>query len=146
MPKSAKRSKAPPEGFAKVEPTINKFLVKLKDAQTKGMKTENKHSSLWPIIRINHQISRYIYSLYYEKKVISRELYEWLLEQKYCNKDLIAKWKKQGYENLCCINCIMKQDKNHSSACICRVPKAKLEEDKKVECITCGCRGCASTD
>lgn len=145
---SSKRSRPPPEGYSKIEPTLNKLLLKLKEAQSSTLKTDTKNTSLWKVIQVNHQISRYIYNLYYQKKVISKELYEWLSNQKYCNKDLIAKWKKQGYENLCCINCIMKSEKNHNSTCICRVPKHKLEEKeaKDLQCITCGCRGCASTD
>ena len=42
--------------------------------------------------------------------------------------NLIAKWKKQGYENLCCLRCIQTRDTNFATNCICRVPKAKLEE------------------
>lgn len=137
-----------PEGYDKIEFTINKLLLKLKEAQTKSIKTENKQSSLWPIYQINHQISKYVYTIYYDKKIISKDLYEYLLKQKYVNANLIAKWKKQGYENLCCVNCIIKGEKNHGNTCICRVPKSQLDEDqaKTLQCITCGCKGCASTD
>lgn len=147
MPRAGRNDK-PPEGYSKIEPTLNKLLAKLKDAQSASIKTENKKQALWPVFRLNHQISRYIYTMYYDRKVISKELYEWLLKQKYCNANLIAKWKKQGYENLCCINCIMNNETNHGSTCICRVPKSNLEDDdgKTIECITCGCRGCASSD
>lgn len=44
--------------------------------------------------------SRYIYDLYYEKEAISKQLYEWLLKNKYADPNLIAKWKKQGYEKV----------------------------------------------
>ncbi len=44
--------------------------------------------------------SRYIYELYYEKEAISRQLYEWLLKNGYADANLIAKWKKQGYEKV----------------------------------------------
>ena len=56
--------------------------------------------------------------------------------------------EKPGYEKLCCINCIS-TNTNGGGTCVCRVPKAKLlEKIEKVniECITCGCRGCASSD
>lgn len=150
MPKvSSRKLKNPPEGYEKIKPTLVKLQGKLREAQDKQLSTENKQSSLWPIIRIHHQINRYIYSLYYERKLISKELYEWLLLQKYANKDLIAKWKKQGYEKLCCLNCIVPRETNSRNMCICRVPKQTLEENEDrsdFECITCGCRGCASTD
>ena len=56
------------------------------------------------------------------------ELYEFCLKEGYADKNLIAKWKKQGYENLCCLRCIQCRDTNFGTNCICRVPKSKLEE------------------
>ena len=44
--------------------------------------------------------SRYIYDLYYEKEAISKTLYDWLLKNGYADANLIAKWKKQGYEKV----------------------------------------------
>lgn len=143
--KSSKRGGKAPEGYDKIEPTLTKLLTRLKDTQ---LLSDDK-VQLWKIIQLNHQISRYIYSMYYERKLITKELYEWLLKQKYCNKELIAKWKKQGYEKLCCLNCIVKQNNNFNTACICRVSKDVLEakgDNKEVECVTCGCKGCSSKD
>lgn len=48
--------------------------------------------------------SRYIYDLYYEKEAISKQLYDWLLKNNYADANLIAKWKKQGYEKVCYIS------------------------------------------
>ena len=56
------------------------------------------------------------------------ELYEYCIKEGIADKNLIAKWKKQGYENLCCLRCIQARDTNFGTNCICRVPKAKLEE------------------
>ena len=56
------------------------------------------------------------------------ELYEYCLKENIADKNLIAKWKKQGYENLCCLRCIQIRDTNFATNCICRVPKSKLEE------------------
>lgn len=47
--------------------------------------------------------SRYIYDLYYEKEAISKKLYDWLLKNGYADANLIAKWKKQGYEKVSCL-------------------------------------------
>ena len=44
--------------------------------------------------------SRYVYELYYEKEAISKALYDWLLKNGYADANLIAKWKKQGYEKV----------------------------------------------
>lgn len=56
------------------------------------------------------------------------ELYEYCLRENIADKNLIAKWKKPGYENVCCLRCIQKQDTNFGTNCVCRVPKTKLEE------------------
>lgn len=48
----------------------------------------------WPVFRIHHQRSRYIYDLFYKRKLMSRELYDYLLKNKYADANLIAKWKK----------------------------------------------------
>lgn len=77
--------------------------------------------------QIHHQRSRYIYDLYYKRQVISRELYQFCLDTKLADEKLIAKWKKQGYENLCCLRCIQTRDTNFGTNCICRVPKSKLD-------------------
>ena len=124
--------------------------------------------ALWPIFKIHHQRSRYIFDLFYKRKAISRgefdtvktkitlqndwctdprhspaELYDYCMKNKIADQNLIAKWKKQGYENLCCLRCIQTRDTNFATNCICRVPKTKLEEGKIVECVHCGCRGCS---
>lgn len=84
--------------------------------------------------------SRYVYDLYYNKEAISKALYDWLLKNGYADANLIAKWKKQGYEKLCCLRCIQAKENNFNATCICRVPKARLSKEQTVECISCGCR------
>lgn len=100
----------------------------------------------WPIFRIHHQRSRYIYELYYVREQISRELYDWLLRQGYGDAALIAKWKKPGYEKLCCLRCVQTRNHNFGTVCICRIPTRQLDEDTVVECQNCGCHGCATGD
>lgn len=51
---------------------------------------------------------------------------------------------QSGFEKLCCLRCIQPRDTNFGTACICRVPREKLDEGKLIECAHCGCRGCAS--
>lgn len=100
-------------------------------------------------MRLSHARSRYIYDLYYKRELISRELYDWLLKQGYADANLIAKWKKNGYEKLCCVRCIQTRDMNfQGSTCICRVPKAQLKKGTVVECPHCGefCFSVASVD
>lgn len=109
-------------------------------------RSKRKAEGTWAIMRIHHQRSRYVYEMFYKKEAISRELYEWCLEQGYADANLIAKWKKPGYEKLCCVRCVQVKDHTFQTTCLCRVPKAKLDTSKTVECIHCGCRGCASGD
>uniref|UniRef100_A0A8C3Y0Q0 Protein BUD31 homolog n=1 Tax=Catharus ustulatus TaxID=91951 RepID=A0A8C3Y0Q0_CATUS len=59
------------------------------------------------------------------------------------DKNLIAKWKKHGYENLCCLSCIQARDTNFGTNSICRMHKNKLEVGRIIECTHCGCRGCS---
>uniref|UniRef100_A0A060T6Z1 ARAD1C24574p n=1 Tax=Blastobotrys adeninivorans TaxID=409370 RepID=A0A060T6Z1_BLAAD len=147
MPKlRTNRTKRPPEGFKEIEETLLEYENRLKDAEARSSQGKSNAESLHEIFQIHHQQSRYIYDLYYKKEAISGQLYQWLLKNRYGDANLIAKWKKQGYENLCCIRCIQAKENIHGATCICRVPRAQLGESKPVQCVTCGCRGCASTD
>ena len=57
------------------------------------------------------------------------------MREKFADPNLIAKWKKPGYERLCCLMCIQQKNHNFNTTCICRVPKDKLEEGKLVDII-----------
>lgn len=144
--RTSSKRKAPPDGYSDIEDDLLIFSNKMKDAENESTVNVPRHQVHWPIFQINHQRSRYIYELYYKKGAISKELYEWLLKNGYADKMLIAKWKKTGYEKLCCLRCVQTKETNFNSTCICRVPKAQLKEGQVVECVSCGCRGCASAD
>ncbi|KAI6894704.1 Pre-mRNA-splicing factor [Hortaea werneckii] len=151
--RTAKNRKPPPDGFDDIEDTLLEFSNKMKDAENASHEGKKKHEMQWPIFQITHQRkgregSRYIYDLYYEKEAISKQLYDWLLKNGYADANLIAKWKKQGYEKaqLCCLRCIQTKETNFNSTCNCRVPREQLKEDQEIQCVSCGCRGCASSD
>lgn len=145
MPKLKKVStKQPPKGWELIEPTLSELNDKIKETNNTN---ENKNTeSLWGILRLHHQMSRYIYELFTFKKEISKELYEYCLNEKWADKNLIAKWKKPGYEKVCCLMCIQPKNHNYGTTCICRVPKSDLDKGKLVECKHCGCRGCVTYD
>ncbi|XP_068435039.1 protein BUD31 homolog [Clinocottus analis] len=143
MPKVKRSRKPPPDGWELIEPTLDELDQKMREAETEPHEGKRKVESLWPIFRLHHQRSRYIYDLFYKRKAISRELYDYCIKEGYADKNLIAKWKKQGYENLCCLRCIQTRDTNFGTNCICRVPKSKLEVGRIIECTHCGCRGCS---
>uniref|UniRef100_A0A0M3HQN8 Protein BUD31 homolog n=1 Tax=Ascaris lumbricoides TaxID=6252 RepID=A0A0M3HQN8_ASCLU len=119
--------KQPPEGWDLIEPTLDEFEAKMREAETDPHEGKRRTETLWPIFKIHHQRSRYIYDLFYKREVISKELYQFCLDTKLADAKLIAKWKKQGYENLCCLRCIQTRDTNFGTNCICRVPKSKLD-------------------
>lgn len=138
-----KRETVTPEGYELVRPTLEKLRARLKDAQRASLKTESKHSSLWPILQLHRQISRYVYQMYYERKMILKQVYGFLLAQKDVDANLIAKWKKKGYEKLCCVECIVRSSPL-ASTCICRVPSSEVGDRNSEGCVTCGCKGCSS--
>lgn len=180
--RSARNRKPPPDGFDDIEDTLLEFANKMKDAENASHEGKKRHEVSWPIFQISHQRmsfpcigdtvltisrttgSRYIYDLYYDKEAISKQLYEWLLKNGYADGNLIAKWKKQGYEKvrisrsafwysadggklqLCCLRCIQTKETNFNATCICRVPQVQLKEDQSIECVSCGCHGCSSGD
>lgn len=115
-------------------------------AESETHEGKRKKEALWPIFRIHHQRSRYVYEMYYKYKAISKEVYQYCLDEKIGDADLIAKWKKNGYEKLCCLACIQSKDTSFGGTCICRVPIADRANSKPVECANCGCMGCASGD
>ncbi|TBU04217.1 G10 protein [Hamiltosporidium tvaerminnensis] len=125
----------PPEGFTAIEDMLNKLDYKMKEAINLPIQKKYSHN-FHQIFRLNHQRSRYIYNCYYKDKSISKELYLYLLDNLYADRYLISYWKKQGYENLCCVLCI-------DNSCICRVPLHKIPHTELVECDSCGCRGCS---
>eukprot|EP00457_Paulinella_chromatophora_P018426 gb/GEZN01019741.1/.p1 GENE.gb/GEZN01019741.1/~~gb/GEZN01019741.1/.p1 ORF type:complete len:149 (-),score=22.80 gb/GEZN01019741.1/:170-616(-) len=140
-----KRSKKP-AGFDVLEETLEALDQKMREAEMEDIEGKRRAETLWPIFRIHHQKSRYIYEMFYKKKKINREVYDYCIRQKIADEALIAKWKKQGYERLCCLQCMQPKDHNFGGTCYCRVPKKKRDADAIVECVSCGCRGCASGD
>ena len=105
MPKiRTTRTKTPPEGFEEVESVsmisypvynpvasdalsqiLDDYAKKMRDAENESHEGKRKAESLWPIMRISHARSRYIYELYYKREAISRELYDWLLKEGYAD-------------------------------------------------------------
>lgn len=144
MPKVKRGKKLPPEGWEIIEPTLEELHRKMRLAENESNDGKRKMESVWGVMRVHHQRSRYIYEMYYKRKAITKEVYDYCLKEGYADGALIAKWKKTGYEKLCCISCIQPRDTNFGNSCICRVPRQKLDQDKVIECAACGCRGCAS--
>lgn len=102
----------PPAGFDDIEDDLLIFSNKMKDAEAASSANVPRHAVHWPIFQISHQRSRYVYDLYYEKEAISKQLYEWLLKKGYADSQLIAKWKKHGYEDVGVYKIVISKDMN----------------------------------
>lgn len=101
MPKVRRsRSKPPPEGWDLIEPTLESLLQKLREAESESHEGKRRVESVWPIFRLTHQMSRYIYECYYKRNVISKELFEWCVNEKWGDRELIAKWRKVRIKGL----------------------------------------------
>ena len=64
---------------------LDEYQRQMRDAETESHEGKRKQESVWPIMRIQHTRSRWIYELYYKREAISRELYDWLCEEKYAD-------------------------------------------------------------
>lgn len=102
------RTKPPPEGFEDIESILDEYNRKMRDgpslplpargttdsplatAESESHEGKRKNESLWPIMRITHTRSRYIYDLYYKREAISKELYDWLLDQEYADAKCVV--------------------------------------------------------
>ncbi len=80
MPKIRRSRKPPPEGWELIEPTLEELEAKMREAETDSHEGKRKSETVWPIFKIHHQKSRYIYDLFYRRKAISRELYDYCIK------------------------------------------------------------------
>lgn len=134
------RSK-PPRGFNLIEGKLNDFKAKLREAEAESSEYKRKAEILWPILRLNHQRSRYVFQMLANKR-ISQDVMDYCLQLGLIDSALISFWKKPGYEFLCCIEC-SQQSSQYGTSCICRVPANQLANMPPFECKSCGCRGCS---
>ena len=135
-------SKPPPKDFAKVEPTLNTIYAEMRKIENGPAEGKRKPEAVWPIMRLNHQMSKIVYDAF-KNKLVGKDVLDYCIKEKWADHNLINKWQKQGYEKLCCLMCIQPTNHNFGTTCICRVP-AKDLNGKIIECQHCGCRGCAS--
>merc|ERR1712216_821130 len=144
MSKLARVGKKAPEGWDMIYDTLEMFDNRMKDAVNENHEGKRKNESNWPIHRINYERTRYVYELHYKTKEISRELLDFCIREKLVDGNLMAKWKKPGYEFLCSVAAINKGSTNFGTTSVCRVP-LRLRSGKIGPSQT-GCISCASCD
>mmetsp|Transcript_17740 Transcript_17740/g.15544 ORF Transcript_17740/g.15544 Transcript_17740/m.15544 type:complete len:87 (-) Transcript_17740:216-476(-) len=77
------KTKKAPDGWEEIEPVLMDMANRMKDAENEPHEGKRKPEAVWPIYRIHHEMSRYIYEAFYKKKEISRELYDYCLREKW---------------------------------------------------------------
>ena len=117
-----RKRKKPPAGFEDVEGVLEALENEVRDVVKDSNESLRKTEAMWPIHQINWQKSRYIYELYYKFHKIDRAVYQYCLDQKLVDANLIAKWKKPGYERLCSTYVINSANYKFGTVSICRVP------------------------
>jgi bud site selection protein 31 len=65
-------SKKPPAGWDLIEPTLMELYQRMRDAENEPHEGKRKPESIWPILRVHHQMSRYVYEIYRVKKQITK--------------------------------------------------------------------------
>eukprot|EP00216_Chloropicon_sp_CCMP2111_P006086 CAMPEP_0198236162 /NCGR_PEP_ID=MMETSP1446-20131203/2067_1 /TAXON_ID=1461542 ORGANISM="Unidentified sp, Strain CCMP2111" /NCGR_SAMPLE_ID=MMETSP1446 /ASSEMBLY_ACC=CAM_ASM_001112 /LENGTH=240 /DNA_ID=CAMNT_0043917763 /DNA_START=97 /DNA_END=819 /DNA_ORIENTATION=- len=135
-----------PEGWELIEPTLNEFEERMREAVNETHEGKRKNESTWEITRIHWERNRFIYEVYYKKKAISRELYDYLVQAKVADQNLIAKWRKPGYETLCSLQAIAVRDTNYGTVGSCRVPLKHRSPQQWGPNVKTGCISCASCD
>ncbi|KAH7942812.1 hypothetical protein HPB52_001594 [Rhipicephalus sanguineus] len=72
MGKVRRSKKPPPEGWELIEPTLDELEQKMRECETESHEGKRKVESLWPIFKIHHQKSRYVFDLFHKRKAISK--------------------------------------------------------------------------
>jgi len=139
-------TKKAPEGWDEVVPQLEEFQSQMRDAVNEPHEGKRRNEATWPICKIHYERSRYIYELYYKKKAISKELYDYLLMEKWGDANLIAKWKKPGYEYVCSLQALDKKGTNFGTTSLCRVPLHLRKPGPQGPSVNTGCISCASTE
>jgi bud site selection protein 31 len=135
----------PPKGFAYLEPVLEALENELRDKVQESNVGKRNTESIWPVHQICWQRTRYIYDMYYTHKKIDRKTYDYCIRQKIVDGNLIAKWKKPGYERLCSTYVINPANYKFGTTSICRVPLNDRDERQiSAQDPTTGCMGCAS--
>ena len=129
MPKV--RTKPPPPGYEVIESILEALENELRDKVKESNVGKRNSESIWPVHQINWQRSRYIYDMYYTYGRITKKVYDYCIKQKIADAQLIAKWKKPGYERLCSTYVINPSNYKFGTTSICRVPMPDRGEQQK---------------
>lgn len=94
--------KRAPEGWEILWPKLEEIENELREIERDSGEGKRKCEAMWPIFKLHRERSRYVFDRYLDGE-ISRRLFDFCLREKVADATLIAKWKKNGYEKLCCL-------------------------------------------
>ena len=141
------KGKKIPEGFDAIEPAIEEFEQQMRDAVSEEHEGKRKNELGWRIHRVHWEKNRFLLDLMYKRNVMKRELYDWLVREKIADGNLISKWRKPGYENLCSLLSIQKSATNFGTTSLCRVPMgSRAPQQRLTPNVRTGCISCCSGD
>ncbi|GJQ15666.1 hypothetical protein GpartN1_g7457.t1 [Galdieria partita] len=139
------RQKKLPKGFELIETQLEKFEDEMREIMNDTMEDKMRNELTWKVHKLHWKKNRFIFNLYYKEKSISKELFDFLVREKVVDANLISKWRKPGYENLCSLAVISKTNTNFRTAGVCRVP-LKDRHGQITPNVLTGCISCASGD
>lgn len=144
-----RNKKKAPNDYDVIAPIIEALENELQDRVKESNAGKRKTESMWPVLQIHNQRTRYIYDMFHTHHRISRQLYDYCIKHKMADAALIAKWKKPGYKRLCSTYVINPTNYKFNTTSICRVPlKDRAKDDNAAQLTaqdpTTGCMGCAS--
>lgn len=106
MPKvRTKRTRVPP-GFELLEETLDALERRMREVESAPHEGKRRNESIWPVFRIHHQRSRFIFDMHYTRGAIDRACFDFCVKEGYADAALCAKWRKPGFMNLCCMTCV----------------------------------------
>lgn len=139
------RQKKIPKGFELIEAQLEQFEDEMREVMNDTMEDKMRNELTWKVHKLHWKKNRFIFNLYYKEKSISKELFDFLVREKVVDANLISKWRKPGYENLCSLAVISKTNTNFRTAGVCRVP-LKDRHGQITPNVLTGCISCASGD
>ena len=105
LPRS-KRRRAPAGFEGRVEEELAGFDDRMREAVAASHEGKRRNEGTWEVTRIHWERNRFVFEEHYRRKAMSRELFDWLCQCKLADRNLIAKWRKPGYERLCSLQAI----------------------------------------
>lgn len=124
---------------------LEEFEIRTREALNEPMNDKRRNEITWPMHRLHFEKNRYLFDMYYKQRAISKKLLDYLVKQKLADGNLMAKWRRPGYERLCSLVVITKSNTNFGTTGVCRTPLRDRTGQILPNVLT-GCVSCASGD